>query len=293
MADEPELAATPAEDTTPVDPTTSLAHTPVEKSEEAEPEKVPETPEPVKAETEEKPPETEEADEGEEGKKKPTGSARAKRALTLARNEIENLARENEELRRRQQPVGDDPNARPGIDREPRETDFPGNWQAYDDAKQEWRIRKVHREERALDEQRRSESVRNEIFQERIDALKEGAEIARERIQDFDKVVAAAAGVKVLQPVVEEVLASEKSALLQYYLAKNPEKVRELNGMSRLELAREIGRLESRVHLPTAKQATEAKPPLAPIKGGAAPAFNPATASMEDYVARRKAGWNG
>ena len=132
-----------------------------------------------------------------------------------------------------------------------------------------------------------------EAFHESVAAHEERMEEARERIADFDTVVRAATGLRVEQHVASEILDSDKSALLQYYLAKNPDKLRELNGMSGRALAREIGRLEGRVHLPKAKQATEANPPLNPIKGGAAPAFNPATASMDDYVAKRRAGWSG
>jgi hypothetical protein len=63
--------------------------------------------------------------------------------------------------------------------------------------------------------------------------------------------------------------------------------------MSGRELAREMGRLEATVKLPTAKKQTTAPPPLEPLKGGASGSFDPEKASMDDYVAKRKAGWKG
>jgi hypothetical protein len=104
--------------------------------------------------------------------------------------------------------------------------------------------------------------------------------------------------VPVAPQVADEILNSEKSALLQYHLAKNPDKLKELNQMSGRELAREIGRLEGRVHLPKAKTATEASPPLTDVKGGAAAAFDPhktddmdafATWLRDDLAKRRRA----
>jgi hypothetical protein len=54
--------------------------------------------------------------------------------------------------------------------------------------------------------------------------------------------------------VIEEIMSSEKSALLAYHLAKNPDKLNALNQMSGRELAREMGRLEATVRMPEAKK---------------------------------------
>jgi hypothetical protein len=65
-----------------------------------------------------------------------------------------------------------------------------------------------------------------------------------------------------------------------------------------LNLAREIGRLESRLYLPTARTVTAASPPLADVRGGAAPVFDPhktddmdafASWLREDQARRRRA----
>src|SRR6185295_18789249 len=100
---------------------------------------------------------------------------------------------------------------------------------------------------------------------------------AKQRIPDFDQVIRSGGRVQVAPDVADEILNSEKSALLQYHLAGNPDKLAELNGLSGLNLAREIGRLEGRLYLPAARTATEASPPLSDVRGSAAPPFDPHT----------------
>jgi hypothetical protein len=63
--------------------------------------------------------------------------------------------------------------------------------------------------------------------------------------------------------------------------------------MTGSKLAREIGRLEGMVRMPAANQKTNAPAPVAPLKGGASPAFDPKSASMDDYIAKRQSGWSG
>jgi hypothetical protein len=99
----------------------------------------------------------------------------------------------------------------------------------------------------------------------------ERIEEARETIADFDTVMATMKGVTIRDDLIEEIKASDKSPLLAYHLAKNPDKLRELNSMSGRELAREIGRLEGSIRMPAGKKQTTAPPPPANLKGGAAP----------------------
>jgi len=134
----------------------------------------------------------------------------------------------------------------------------------------------------------RERAVR-EAQRERLELYNEYADQVRERVPDFDKVIATAKDITIKPEVVQELLASDKSALLQYHLAKNPDKARELNGMTGRELAKEIGRLEGRVHLPQPKKATEAAPPPAQVRGGATSVTRPEDADdMETYIALRK-----
>lgn len=234
-----------------------------------------------------------EGEQGEEGeqpeeekRKKPSGSERLKRRLSLIESDYDRVLRENEELKRASQPSTE---GKPGVDREPTEADYPNDWFAFQNAKTVWDTRQAVREEMNRERQGRQANVQRELQAERIEAWEENKALARERIPDFDKVVSEAGrAIQVKPDVAEELLASDKSALLQYHLAKNPDKVRELNQMSGRELSREIGRLESRVHLPSPKKATEAKPPPSQVRGNAAPPVNLATAEMDAYVALRK-----
>jgi hypothetical protein len=296
MTDETTQAATPETTATtttePADPTFNLEA--VATPEVAEETPATTTDEAPESSTEE----TSEEAKGEEpdGKKKLSGSQRLKRRLQAIEAEFLNAQSELEEYRRKETeaPKAD---AKPGIDREPTEADFPNDYFAFERAKVAWDVRQAIREENAKvhNTTQRKEQDRAQVAlrQERLEAYEELVETVRERIPDFDKVLQAASDVKINNPeLVEEIMASDKSALLQYYLAKNLDKARELNGMRGRGLAREIGRLEAKVHLPTPKKATTASPPPSQPKGGAAPPADLASADMETYVAlRRKQGF--
>jgi hypothetical protein len=71
--------------------------------------------------------------------------------------------------------------------------------------------------------------------------------------------------------VIDEIMSSEKSDLISYHLAKNPNELDALNAMNSRELARAMGRLEATLKLPEAKKQTSAPAPLSRSKGGAAP----------------------
>jgi len=127
-------------------------------------------------------------------------------------------------------------------------------------------------------EQRRSSEMLSE-YQER-------QREAKAAIPDFDKVVKAAQ-LPVSAVVGQLLLESEKSAVIEYHLAKNPETLHRLNSLSPLSAAKEIARLEDRLSLPNPKTATSAAPPLRSPKGGAAPTVDLSKMSMDEYVAYR------
>lgn len=258
-----------------------------------ETEEKPEEPKPEEPKAEEKPEEKPEGEEeaSEEGdKKRVPGSQRLKRRLALIEADYSAALNEVAELKQRVAQSTPNPEGKPGVDRPPTEADFPNDYFAYERAANSWHTRQAVREE--LERARAPERQRAQLEQqrERLELYHEYADEVRERVPDFDKVIASAKDVNVKPEVVQELLASDKSALLQYHLAKNPEKLRELNGMTGRELAKEIGRLEGRVHLPQPKKATEATPPPTPVRGGAATITRPEDADdMETYIKLRKA----
>lgn len=228
-------------------------------------------------------------EDGDDGKsKRPSGAQRAKRREAALLNELSQRDRELEELRRRM-PKSD--GEKGDEERPPREEDFPDNWFGFQDAKAAYNARQAVREEFRRKEESEKVARQGEIVRERMIAHLERIEDAREVIVDFDEVLAEMKGVNVRQDVIDEIVSSDKSALLAYHLAKNPDKLRDLNQMSGRELAREIGRLEGSVRMPATRQQTKAPPPLAQVKGGASPGFDPfKTDDMDAYVKWRQGG---
>jgi hypothetical protein len=218
------------------------------------------------AEPEAKDDEGELGEDGQPKKKKPTGSERAKRRA-------EYLLEENRELQRRleaaeRQSPKDGGEAK---DDAPKEEDFNGDWTAFVAASAAYKAaqevnKTLDRRERA-DLDRRQADAKREREIEHLERIEE----ARGVIADFDTVMATMKGVTIRDDVIEEIKSSDKSPLLAYHLAKNPNKLRELNSMNSRELAREIGRLEGSLRMPAGKKQTTAPPPPANLRGGAAP----------------------
>lgn len=217
----------------------------------------------------------EQAEEDEETKpKKPSGSERLKR-----RNQA--LEARNAELEARLSQyapasgAGGTEDIARAVEAEigapPKEEDFKGDYLAYERALTAYETEKriVSREVKARAAQ--SQTLAQERMAERVEALHEAQDVARKAIPDFDKVVSAAEGVSVAPHVGEQILDSDKAALLQYHFAKNPKALDALNRASPLDVAKEIGRLEARLSLPKPQTATKAPAPIAPVKGSAAP----------------------
>jgi hypothetical protein len=122
------------------------------------------------------------------------------------------------------------------------------------------------------DRRRNDESERHaEAQRKRDEAHLERLKEAKGTITDFDRVMAKMQGATIHEDLLEDVLASDKSHLLAYHLAKNPDKLAELNQMGERARAREIGRLEASLKMPEGRKQTKAPPPPSNLKGGAAP----------------------
>jgi len=120
--------------------------------------------------------------------------------------------------------------------------------------------------------QRSAEAERQaEAQRKRDEAHASRVREGKSTISDFDRVMNKMAGVEVHEDVIEEIKSSEKSHLLAYHLANNPDKLAELNHMGDRERAREIGRLEASLKMPEGKKQTSAPPPPSTLRGGAAP----------------------
>lgn len=242
--------------------------------------------EPKAAEPKDEGEEGEGSETGEDGqprRRKRTGSERAKRREEYLLNELRERERRLEELERQS------PKADGGEDKPPKEEDYNGDWTAYIADLSAYKAGKAVEGKLNAREQTTAQQRQAEARRERDIAHLERIDEAKEIITDFEQVMGTMKGVTVREDVLEEIKSSDKSPLIAYHLAKNPDKLRELNSMSARELAREIGRLEGSLRMPAGKKQTGAPPPPTHLKGGAAPAVDLATADMDAYVAARKA----
>lgn len=276
MADEDTLAATPGETTAAPANDGFIDHDAVEAAEAKDEGHDGDEP---KAKAEEP------KIEGEDDKpKKPSGAQRAKIREQRLLDEISARDRELEDLRR-SPPAAKDSDSE---EKAPREEDFNGDFFAYQQAKTAFEAGKAARDAIRSEFKTREDSERSsaeaKAARERAIAHAERVEDAREVIADFDQVMGTMKGVNVRNEVIEEIMSSEKSALLAYHLAQNPDKLSAMNTMSARELAREMGRLEATVALPSAKKATTAPAPPSTLKGGAAPSS--AEGDLNAWLAR-------
>ncbi len=152
----------------------------------------------------------------------------------------------------------------------PKESDFK-DFLEYEDARQEYRLKKVLAEQRLAEQETSSATRAQAVREEAVEAFNDRLDEAREKIPDFDKVLASAKGREVSPHVTELIVDSEKGGLLAYYLAKTPERLAELNRMSPVKAAKAEGALEHRLTLAKPKKAPAAPAPGRPVSGAATP----------------------
>lgn len=156
----------------------------------------------------------------------------------------------------------------------PKEDDFK-DWAAFEDAKAEHRIRKALAEQRfddrAADASRRQSATQVAQREAALEAFQDRLDETRGKIPDFDKALAEAKGREVKPHVTELIVESEKGGLLAYYLAKNPDVLTKLNGMTERQATKEVGRLEGRLTLAKPKTATAAPAPAKQVSGSSKP----------------------
>lgn len=214
-------------------------------------------------------------DEQDEDEGKPRKKSRTKRL----QERVQALSAEVERLKT--QPPGK--TAEPP----PKEADFNGDYAAYDRAVRSHELKQAIREANAEQDSQKHQDVQGELARERAQLYRERAAEVRELIPDLEDVLAKANS-PIRDEIAELIQESEKGPQLAYHLAKNPAQLRELNRMSPLSAAREIGRLEASLSLPTPKTTTKAPPPLTPPRGAASVVKAMTEMSMDEYVATRK-----
>lgn len=214
---------------------------------------------------------SEEADTGEGEEPAPKRASRNQRY----QRRIERLERENSELRSRAPARQSDDDIAREVERQvgkkPDEKDFNGDYLAFERALTVYEVDKRAVERDVKNQGVRQQAVAAERHRALVEAHQERVDEFREKAKDFDQVLKSASNLKAAPAVEGLVLDSDKSAHLVYYLAKNPNRLNALNGMSERDAAREIGRIEARLSLPQPKKQTQAPKPVTSPRGGAAP----------------------
>lgn len=129
-------------------------------------------------------------------------------------------------------------------------------------------------------------------------------EDARDKYEDYDDLTTAP-DLPISQATAELIVESEQGAELMYYLATNREQAESIHAMTDVAMAREIGRLETRLQTaeqapqaaeeapdsPSRKRSTSAPDPV-PTVGGGGSASNrdPAKMSQAEYEEGRRTG---
>lgn len=144
-------------------------------------------------------------------------------------------------------------------------------------------------------------AVQTETAQERARTQQQTAEQAYQAkekeyssaVPDFEEVVAAA-DFPVSQAVIAEIVHGENGPALKYYLAQNPDELERLNKMTPVQLAREVGRLESKFKTAAKAASSTAaavsnapKPPTPASKSASTSTKDPGEMSPAEYRAWR------
>lgn len=210
--------------------------------------------------------------EGEGGEERP----KKRSGIQRMQDQIGRLKDELASLRSAAPAAGEDRAA--SIEKEigpaPKEEDFK-DWAEFDRAQRRYDVKLAVAEQRfddrAADTSRRQAADQAADREAAVEAFQERLDETRGKIPDFDKVLGEAKGREVKPHVTELVIESEKGGLLAYYLAKNPDVLSKLNGMSERDATKEVGRLEARLTLAKPKTATSAPAPAKQVSGAAAP----------------------
>lgn len=114
---------------------------------------------------------------------------------------------------------------------------------------------------------------------------------ARKRYADFDAAFAVVVRADILSPAVSDmVLQADQPADLAYHLGKNPDLARSLSSMPPQAAAYALGKIAAGLQVPQPKIASNAPPPINPLKPSGAASKSPADMDANEYAAWRKAG---
>lgn len=166
-----------------------------------------------------------------------------------------------------------------GADR-PKPDDF-STYDDYIDALTDWKVEQKFQRTSSETAQKANADIRAVNWESRVES-------ARTSIPDYDTVVGSSE-LPVAQHVADALMESERGPELAYYMATHPTFADQLNRMSPVKAAVELGKLETSLTAPPVKAASKAPPPATPIKttASSAPA-NLANADMDTFIKMRR-----
>jgi hypothetical protein len=251
----------------------------------------------AKDESEDESAQSEESDDATKDKPKKKSGYQRRIDKLNARYSEERKAREALEhrlaqLERSGEPKGEKVEAKAPTDGEPNPDDFE-NHSDYVKAVTRWTIDQNLKTQKAEAERQRLEQEQAEIelaHQGRVKAFAEKHEDFLEVLESVDHIATSAAFEK-------EIITSEMSAELIYELAKNPEELARLQKLPATAVAREIGRIESRLQRAAEapkvepKKLTQAPKPIDPVggsKGSVQKSLSDPSLTQAEYEAIRR-----
>jgi hypothetical protein len=187
--------------------------------------------------------------------------------------------------------------AKPAPGSEERVKPTPGAYSDYADyveALTEWKADEKVRQSLSARDAEMAQRAAQQAAVARVQTFEHRVAEVRTAMPDFDRVVGSA-DTPVAPHLVEAILDSDVGPQLAYLLAKNPAEAERLSRMAPATALREIGRLEASIVKPAgtapaaAARITNAPPPTRPASSGTARVPDLAKASMDEYVAARRA----
>lgn len=171
---------------------------------------------------------------------------------------------------------------------EPKETDFDDHFE-YVAAKAVWRSTQAADKGRAQEADDALQHLSQERQAEVVGMFTEACDDARSRYTDFDA-VALNPRLPVSPAMQEAILQSDMSADVLYHLGKTPALARQLAGLSPVEVAMSIGRLEGQLSRPRPITQSKAPAPISPVKARGSVSKDPEAMTPDEYRKWRQSG---
>ena len=138
---------------------------------------------------------------------------------------------------------------------------------------------------------REHESVEEkENLDESYGSLEKKIEKGRRKFTDFDELVLND-DLKISEEMVEAIILSDAAEDVLYYLGQHPDESQEISGLTSVQAAYRLGKIEEKLHAPPPpKKTTKAPEPISPISSSGAVELDPNKMTPREYREARESG---